>query len=535
MRFPIRPALLGLVFSSITLGFALLACESQGLQRRASVDEAPYISSDVDLQHGGDLYERYCTVCHAHDGTADGEASAWLFPPARDFTRGRFRLVSTSNGAPTDDDLVRVLRRGMPGSSMPSWSWLEERDLRDLAGYVRFLAVEGLGESIDREAREDGEPLMPGCAHEIALEWMTPREVLEPVAPVEPSPDTLALGQELYRESCAGCHDTDGRGFDEHPRWNEDGSLNWARDFTHGILKGGGTHADLYRRIRCGLPGSPMGATNLDEHEMAALVTYVRGLIRPGAEERLVQVRKSLRVRRVVGELPRDPQDPRWNQAEPVILALAPLSWRKDAVFTANLSALHDGTDIALRLRWLDPSEDGSALSAAEYSDGAALQLSTEEAPPLFGMGSHARPVNIWHWQAFRQSDVAGATETLERPLHTLRDELTGEVSVMDAPFYFTAPGLVDPSDEGTSVASEGPRSSRRFGEQALGISAHPVWEDGVWEVVFSRSMQPRVEREAALVPGTRVLTACSIWNGSAGDTRGQKSISIWHELRIDP
>ena len=53
--------------------------------------------------------------------------------------------------------------------------------------------------------------------------------------------------------------------------------------------------------------------------------------------------------------------------------------------------------------------------------------------------------------------------------------------------------------------------------------------------MVLARSMQPGASRDVDLAPGSSVQMACAIWNGEAEDMRGQKSISIWHELRMDP
>jgi hypothetical protein len=40
--------------------------------------------------------------------------------------KARYRLVSTWEGVPTDEDLYRTISRGMPGSAMPSWAHLPE-------------------------------------------------------------------------------------------------------------------------------------------------------------------------------------------------------------------------------------------------------------------------------------------------------------------------------------------------------------------------------------------------------------------------
>jgi DMSO reductase family type II enzyme heme b subunit len=50
---------------------------------------------------------------------------------------------------------------------------------------------------------------------------------------------------------------------------------------------------------------------------------------------------------------------------------------------------------------------------------------------------------------------------------------------------------------------------------------------------VFSRSLSG--ERGATrLTPGDRVPVAFAVWNGSAGDRDGKKSVTIWQELLLE-
>ena len=68
------------------------------------------------------LYLQHCAACHGEQGDGQGIAAKFLFPKPRDFRAGRFRLVNTTNGIPTSDDLKNVLQRGMPGSAMLPWA-----------------------------------------------------------------------------------------------------------------------------------------------------------------------------------------------------------------------------------------------------------------------------------------------------------------------------------------------------------------------------------------------------------------------------
>src|SRR5262245_53002898 len=135
------------------------------------------------LVRGAEVYARQCAVCHGTAGAGDGPAAYLLAPAPRDFTSGRFRLVSTQNGVPTDEDLVATLKRGMPGSAMPPFDWMPEPDLRALAATVRELAVQGKARKLLEKARADEEELSGKEALDIAASQLAPGRPIDPGAP----------------------------------------------------------------------------------------------------------------------------------------------------------------------------------------------------------------------------------------------------------------------------------------------------------------------------------------------------------------
>lgn len=78
------------------------------------------------LALGKRVYDKQCAACHGATGFGDGEAAYLLYPKPRDFTAATYRLVSTWEQQPTDEDLYMAISRGMPGSAMPSWGHLSE-------------------------------------------------------------------------------------------------------------------------------------------------------------------------------------------------------------------------------------------------------------------------------------------------------------------------------------------------------------------------------------------------------------------------
>ncbi|MCA8979433.1 MAG: c-type cytochrome [Planctomycetes bacterium] len=502
-------------------------------------------ASVADLEAGRVLYERHCAVCHGVEGRGDGKAAYLLQPAPRDFGSGRFRLVSTKNGVPTQADLIATIRRGMPGSAMPPWEWLAEEDLWNVALFVRHLAVEGQVADLLRWAQEEDDELSEAEAREIVTKRMVPGETID-VGPAGSSdPVTLEHGRRQYLKMCASCHGENGTGNSpvnlSGELKNEDGTPNTARDFTAGIFKGGTTHADIVRRIAGGLPGSPMPSTSFENPaDLAALSAFVRSLIKPGAEERVVQRRRTVPVERVKGHVPLDPDDAAWADADAVWIALMPLWWRNQRVEGVVVRALHDGETIAVRLSWRDASNDSELIGAQAFSDCAALEISVERDPPLFAMGATGHPIDIALWRAAWAADAVAA--------RGMRDRYPGMV---DDHFPDLLGDLAEQAMTARAVGNSAALDKRPSGAEALmaqgfgtlgartgtpsSWTARGKWDEGYWDVVFSRAMSKQNDGEPALSPGLSAFLAFAVWDGAFGDRNGQKSVSVWHRLQVAP
>jgi mono/diheme cytochrome c family protein len=504
------------------------------LASTAALLAAPLAGARADP--GELLYARQCALCHGERGAADGPAAYLLFPPARDFTRGAFKLASTANGVPTDYDLIATLRRGMPGSAMPSWAWMDEGELRALAGHVRALAVEGIYEDL---RYEHGDEVDPGPLMEEARARMEPGEPISVAPPAPRTDQALARGEALFLAHCASCHGEDGKGRHDVLRRDEDQTLNWARDFTQGVLKSGANPIELERRIRVGIHGTAMPAAGFAAADMAALVYYVQGLIAADSQDRLVQHRQVLHVRRVDEALPSGSNDPRWDEAEELDLVLAPLWWRDGAVLEARIAALHDGESIAVRVRWADETPDAPRdveppYDVPPYTDAVALQLSPLEHPPFFGMGAGAPRTDMWHWRAIDLPDARDLEAALRLVPHRLGEWITGG-GLRDVPWYEAARGPLLVNGDSVAVEPAGMRTLE--GQHALASSpeAAASWWAGEWEVVFTRPLRPAAGAGLPLFPGDRASFGLAVWNGANRDLRGQKSVTIWHALELEP
>ncbi|MBX3463554.1 MAG: c-type cytochrome [Planctomycetes bacterium] len=463
---------------------------------------------------GAELYARHCAVCHGPTGDADTVVAQLLRPRPNAFRHGLFKLVSTANGMPTDDDLVATLRRGMPGSTMMAYDWLPEADLQALAGEVRRLAVQGRAESIHRTATATSRPMTSDQAVAIATAELAPGPALDVGPPLPATAENLAEGERLYGQHCAGCHGSDGRGLPAGADWPTDGTWLWPRDFTAGYLRGDATWRDLALRIRAGMPGAHMPPARLSLEEARSLTTYLKSLIAEEASGHHTQWRRTVRVPRLadLGEAHR-------ARLDRIRLPLAPLWWRQDACSELWLTAAHDGTNLWLRLEWDDATRDDAATPTSTIGDGVAIQFALGNDPPLVAMGSPDRPVNVWRWHAYDPKGLAGMVDLIA-PAHL----------GLDVPL-----GGVRPRPRAESLALEGTASARRETGSGLPLEVATQWRDGRWTATFRRSLRARATNEVDLEAAAPVLFAFAVWDGRLDAHPGSKAITTWHVLELDP
>lgn len=111
-------------------------------QKLLNLAAGPAWTDSDSVTHG--LYRRHCVHCHGISGDGRGPTAAFLDPYPRDYRKGVFKFKSTyAAEKPTDEDLVRVLHNGIPGTSMPSFSLLPRPEVDALVEYVKYLAMRG--------------------------------------------------------------------------------------------------------------------------------------------------------------------------------------------------------------------------------------------------------------------------------------------------------------------------------------------------------------------------------------------------------
>ncbi len=96
------------------------------------------------LSRGRMLYAEHCQHCHGVSGDGAGPTSPYMNPKPRDYRLGLFKFTSTQGPFRAQRaDLARVLELGIPGTYMPSFKLLTEREMNSLVEYVLWLSMRG--------------------------------------------------------------------------------------------------------------------------------------------------------------------------------------------------------------------------------------------------------------------------------------------------------------------------------------------------------------------------------------------------------
>jgi mono/diheme cytochrome c family protein len=498
--------------------------------------KAPKLSPKL-LALGKQIYAQQCAACHGADGRGGGPAAYLLYPKPRNFVAANYRLVSTWERMPTDQDLFNTITRGMPGSAMPSWGHLPEEQRWALAYYVKSLAEKPM------TVKAQKQPAPDGSGGEGLIQ-----------VPLEPPYNAAAKARalELFRDACASCHGATGKGDGAQEQVDEEGFPTRPRDLTAGVFKGSPDAVALYRRIVAGIPGSPMPMSDWAYGSDAwHLAHYVRSLSSEKQRER-VEMKKFEIVATRVKELPDHPDSGIWRLTPSVNLHLMPLWWRSDRPEEVTVRAVHDGKELALLLVWADATHDHTAMRPQDFRDAAAVQFSLSPDPPFFAMGEKGKPINIWMWKSEVQAEI-------EMPFHDL-ETVYPNLGIDSYPNLLKSPveqptrhALTLESDKtfvtgwgAGNIVSDPQRKSpvEDLTAQGFGtlrarpmidqkVNAKGVYSSASYRVMFRRSLDPTGKSAVALRPGTVVPLGFAVWNGSAGDRDGKKSVTIWQELKI--
>lgn len=122
-----------------------------------------------ELNYGKTIYTEYCMACHGVNG--DGKGVSWkgMTNPPRNFKLGIFKFGLVPSGElPTDQDLVRIIRKGLHGTGMLPWDVTEKQALA-VVQYIKTFAPktwEGKDKKVGTPVTLSNDPY--GLAHKSA-------------------------------------------------------------------------------------------------------------------------------------------------------------------------------------------------------------------------------------------------------------------------------------------------------------------------------------------------------------------------------
>lgn len=223
-------------------------------------------------------------------------------------------------------------------------------------------------------------------------------------------------------------------------------------------------------------------------------------------------------------QVPVQPDADRWADAPSRTASLSKqqmaLPHGGGTVDEVTIAALSNDTHVGFRLTWTDPTNDTSLSSPGNYSDAAAIMFGGGEAPPIT-MGATGEPVDIWYWRANWQY-ASGETASW-----------TGDMYAYPQDDEETRPGLAAGNplskasyeDFGQNYYAKGYGSLSDAPVQPVDARGERTGDE--WSVVFVRERNATGEYGAAFDEHDTMYLAFAVWNGSADEVNGQKSITL--------
>jgi mono/diheme cytochrome c family protein len=494
-------------------GVAVLVASLCGASTGWVRAQGPEVGTEAQRESGKKTYLKYCSQCHGENGDGEGYATPHLLPRPRNFTAGKFKVRTTPTGAlPTHQDLVNIIRRGMPYTSMPAWPGLTDQEVSEVAYFITSF-------SPDFSNPENA-----------------PKPVPLPSAP-KSTQESIELGKKLYGEiGCVKCHGTLGRA--DGPSaptlvddWGQpirpaDLSQSWT-------FRGGSSREDIFRTMSTGFNGTPMPGfvDALKPEERWAITDYIASLSGengPGYTNLVVarHVQDPIDLTKGTANFTSAPaaRFPIIGQVTEPGRAFHP------SATSALVQAVYDADSIALLVRWHDIAADKSgknapslpvppeeeeaappapagaaaapsqdpfaeanapvAVAASEFSDAVAIQVPSQvpsgARKPYFIFGDPQNSVDLWFFD-------------LARP----------------EPLQFTGRGSKDIAANDTG--------------EVTGVANY---DQGEWTAIFKRPLRGS---GAAFTPGQFMPIAFSVWDGLARERGNRRGLTVWYSVYVEP
>ncbi|MEE8411693.1 MAG: c-type cytochrome [Acidobacteriota bacterium] len=497
------------------------------------------MGTQPEIDRGKIVYDKYCSQCHGYDGDGQGYATSRVLPVPRDFTAGKYKFRTTPSGKlPTDADLIKVIKEGLPYTSMPGWPQISDTDIRNIIYYLKTLSPT----------------------------WQNADSYADPINIPEPpsmTAESVEHGAQVYiDQGCGACHGLAGRGdglsaktlVDEwdNPLRPVDMTKRWT-------FRAGPTRKDIYRTFSTGVNGTPMPSygETLAEADRWDLVDYITSL--GGGDD--PNYSTLLVVQRVDEEL--DVSDPE------ALFGNAPLSRFPligqiiepgrnfyQSINNVDVRAVYNSQEIAFLVEWHDFTKDDSGSNDPttevplwDEDNNVSSAAEEEDEGGFWGVEEEASEEDIWGADAVEDEDDfwgegedAGGDSADEGFSDAIGLQFPSKLPSGNRKPYFIFGDTQSSVDFWFVDLAESAVLATQYlgrGSDALDISESDEievttkYDQGRWSVIFKRSLKARGGislQEEMFVP-----IAFTAWDAFNRERGNKRALSPWFYFYLEP
>ncbi|MDP6477336.1 MAG: c-type cytochrome [Nitrospinaceae bacterium] len=485
------------------------------------------------LEKGKKVYFKRCVWCHGVEGGGDGPSADRLFTRPRNFIPGTFKIRVTDSGQlPTDNDLIKTVKNGLPGSAMPAWGeFLKEDEIQAVVQFVKSLVQD---RDFNDEEDEEVELMEFG-----SNPWGTtgPYHIGIPQ-------EAIDAGKEIFtKNKCFECHGGEGRG-DGNPTMKDDWGFpilaaDWQQCWNfRGSRRNHFDPFNVVRTISTGLNGTPMPnfREKITVEDRWKLAAFVNSLCpRKKIDKLTSKPIPDFLISSVYteGDIVEKIDDPMWQSSDndPLIIAR---SEEKAANPRRNYIAL--AGQITRGKRNFDPKVDNLWVSSrwnkdkgvyylveyhlrflssdAGFPDAVAIQWPAKlqdlfgAEKPYFIMGDSKKPVDVWR-ASFMPKDYNSTNAPKEEgyQLDVTVDEFNGR--------GFDA---LEPKETEPTVKV-----------------VDSIFHQGRVKILFHRALTTDGEMDVQIPPEQFIPISFFQWAGDDKEKDEHMAISTWYYTILEP